>query len=61
MSFLAPQQPTPAPVVQQVEPDILAEPELERDVSEIDRIRRRQRQPSLIDLLSDGIQSPTIL
>jgi len=50
----------PQPVQQPVA--LSAAPEIEqRDVSEVDRIRRRKQQASLFDLLQDGGQSPTIL
>lgn len=70
MGFLSPSPPKPPkPVVVQPEPEpILMEPVEEdvpdveeRDISQVDRARRRRLQPSLLDLLSDSSQSPTIL
>lgn len=55
MAFLGLQQPK--------QPQIVEEPEVieDRDISEVDRLRRKNRQPSLLDLLSGDSAGPTIL
>lgn len=53
-----PSQLQPQPVQQPV----MLEPETaQRDVSQIDKLRRRKQQASLFDLLQEGSDSPTIL
>lgn len=57
-----PSQPAPVAVPQPVIEPVVEEADVEqRDIGAIDKLRRRQQQPSLLQLLSDGGRSPTIL
>jgi hypothetical protein len=56
-------KPAPPPQQQPIEPEAVTmeEPSLSRDIQEVDRLKRRRAQPSLLSLLSDSRQSPTLL
>ena len=57
--LISPKQPqqTVQPIIEEEAPEVE-----QRDVNDIDALRRRRQQPSLLEILSDGSQtSPTIL